>query len=151
MGRPSLYTPEVLETICEGLSKGIPLTVICEADEMPAPRTVMDWQASMPDVSAAIARARDAGEVALLEQCLKIADDGECDWVLSKKSPLVDTDHIQRSKLRIETRLKLLAKFNPKRWGDKLEVDNKGEMTLNVAVKRFTPDKPESTDEPDPA
>ena len=28
----------------------------------------------------------------------------------------------QRDKLRVETRLKLLAKFNPKRWGDSTQV-----------------------------
>lgn len=121
MGRPSLYTPEVVETICEGLSQGIPLTVICAEEGMPAPRTVRDWEAEMPDVAAAIARARDLGEVALAEQCLVIADDEAHDWTLSKKGVITDEVAIGRAKLRIETRLKLLSKFNPKRWGDKIE------------------------------
>ena len=32
-------------------------------------------------------------------------------------------DAIQRSKLRVETRLKLLAKWSPEKYGDKKQVD----------------------------
>lgn len=144
MGRPSLYTPELIETICQGLEQGIPLTHICAGDDMPAPRTVRDWEAEMPEVAAAIARARELGEVALAEQCLAISDEREGKAIMSdgqEVAVVFDSTAIQRNKLRIDTRLKLLAKFNPKRWGDKLELDNKGELTLNVGIKRFTPDK----------
>lgn len=39
---------------------------------------------------------------------------------------MLNGDHVQRSKLRIETRLKLLAKWNPKKWGDKLDLNHAG-------------------------
>lgn len=123
MGRPSSYTPELVDSICERLAQGEPMTVICREDGMPAPRTVRDWEAAMPEVSAAIARAREEGEYAMAEECLQIADDGRRDYqVLEDGREVVDHDHIQRAKLRIETRLKLLAKFNPKRWGDKVQL-----------------------------
>lgn len=134
MGRPSLYTPEIIKTICEGLSKGIPLTVICEADEMPAPRTVRDWEANDPNVAAAIARAREDGEYALAEQCLAIAEDERHDWVMSKKGEITDEVALGRAKLRIETRLKLLAKFNPKKWGDKQQIEHSGKLSLESLV-----------------
>lgn len=135
MGRPSLYTPEVVETICEGLSKGIPLTVICAEEGMPAPRTVRDWEADMPDVAAAIARARADGEVALAEQCLTIADDEQHDWELSKKGVVTNEVAIGRAKLQIDTRLKLLAKFNPKKWGDRIEVEHSGKVEIADRIR----------------
>ena len=55
---------------------------------------------------------------------------------MGEKSILVDTDHIQRAKLRIDTRLKLLAKWNPKKWGDKLDVDANVSTTITRKVFR---------------
>jgi hypothetical protein len=131
MGRPSLYNPDTITAICERLGQGEPLAVICREDGMPAYRTVKDWmderdaQGEMTEraafVSAAIARAREEGEDSIAADCLLIADDSGGDYRLGDKGLILDSDHIQRSKLRIETRLKLLAKFNPKRWGDKVE------------------------------
>lgn len=120
-GRPTRFTQAILEEICERLSTGEPEAVICRDEHMPAARTVRDWKLSMPDVAAAIARAREAGEDAIAADCLLIADDATGDYRLGEKGLLVDHDHIQRSKLRIETRLKLLAKWNPKRWGERIQ------------------------------
>ena len=89
-------------------------------------RTVYLWMAKDPDLNTAIARARDVGYDAMAEECLDIADNAGNDW-MERLDPegvpvgwQVNGDSIQRSKLRIETRLKLLAKFNPKRYGDKV-------------------------------
>ena len=38
-------------------------------------------------------------------------------------APSLNAEHIQRSKLRVETRLKLLAKWDPKRYGERQQVD----------------------------
>jgi hypothetical protein len=87
---------------------------------------VYDWMMKDPELSTAIARARDVGYDAMAEECLDIADNAGNDWMARLDADgvqvgwQVNGDHIQRSKLRIETRLKLLAKFNPKRYGDKI-------------------------------
>jgi hypothetical protein len=73
-------------------------------------------------VSQAIARARESGFDYLAAECLEIAEDGSNDYMASKHGPVLDTEHVQRSKLRIETRLKLLAKWDPKRYGDKVQL-----------------------------
>jgi hypothetical protein len=125
-----MYTMKLVESICERLSAGEPLAAICREDGIPAYRTVKDWMDGKPDVSAAIARAREAGEDALAAECLTIADDGRNDWIEARANEgdaKADTartngEVIQRSKLRIETRLKLLAKWNPKKWGDKVQL-----------------------------
>ena len=122
MGRPSKLTPAVLQTITDRLSKGEPLAVICRDEGMPSDRTVREWVETNKEVSSAIARAREAGEEAIAADCLLIADDSTGDYRMGEKGLLVDTDHIQRAKLRIDTRLKLLAKWNPRKWGDGLTV-----------------------------
>ena len=126
-GRPSKYDPEIAREMCELLSEGIPLREICRSDpKFPAWRTVYDWMKRDEDLSTAIAHARDVGYDALAEECLDIADNAANDWMErtdEQGKPIgwqVNGEHIQRSKLRIETRLKLLAKFNPKKYGDKL-------------------------------
>jgi hypothetical protein len=139
MARPSLYTPELIEAICADLEQGIPLTHICAGDDMPAPRTVRAWEAEMPEVAAAIARARELGEVALAEQCLTIADDEHHDWVMTKKGEVTNEVAIGRAKLQIDTRLKLLAKFNPKKWGDKQQVEHTGKLSLESLVAGSEP------------
>lgn len=131
MGRPSLYTAEVVEAICERLSEGEPLAQICRDEDMPAARTVRDWIAERPDVSAAIARAREDGEDRIAADCLEIADDGSRDYKPNEDGrEVVDHDHIQRAKLRIDTRLKLLAKWNPKKYGERTTVAGDPEAPL---------------------
>jgi hypothetical protein len=125
-GRPSTYDKDIARMMCEQLSEGIPLREICRQEGFPMWRTVYLWMAKDPDLNTAIARARDVGYDAMAEECLDIADNARNDWMERLDAdgvPIgyqVNGDHIQRSKLRIETRLKLLAKFNPKRYGDKI-------------------------------
>lgn len=139
-GRPSTFSQEVFDAICERISRGEPLAAICRDEGMPGRNTVYDWMAGNEALAGQFARAREKGFDAIAEQCLEIADDESHDWALSKKGPVIDEVAIARARLRVETRLKLLAKWDPKRYGDKLEVDNKGELTVNVTVKRFTPE-----------
>lgn len=121
-GRPSKYTPELVDEICLRLSSAEPLAVICRDAHMPSPSTVWQWMKDDAAISEAIARARIEGEEALGAQCLEIAD---------MPPPLtaaggIDSAGVQHAKLRIETRLKLLAKWNPKKWGDKVTQEISG-------------------------
>lgn len=139
-GRPSKYSPEVIEAICARLSKGEPLAAICREDGMPGRTTLWEWEQADKAISERIARAREEGEEAIAADCLLIADDAAGDFRMGEKSVLADTDHIQRSKLRIETRLKLLAKWNPGKWGDKLQTEHSGSLTIE---RRVFPAEPE--------
>lgn len=134
-GRPSKYSHAVIDSICEQLANGIPMAQICRQDGMPAYRTVKDWMDEDSErgrlVSAAIARAREEGFDAIAADCLGIADDGTRDYEQREDGTLVvNHDHIQRSKLRIETRLKLLAKWDPKRYGEKMQLADADGETL---------------------
>jgi len=121
--RQTKRTPEVEERIIEGLTDGVPLRVLCRQDDIPSWRTVYDWINADPSFASRVAYARDLGFEAIAEDILDIADD----------TPAI-SDHVQRSKMRIDTRLKLLACWSPKRYGNKQDVSigNKEGETLKV-------------------
>jgi len=136
-GRPSTFSPATADKICESLSEGIPLAEICRREGMPAVRTVSDWKRAVPEFSAAFARAREEGFDALAAQCLTIADDERHDWVMSKKGVITSEVAIARARLQVETRLKLLAKWAPKQYGDKLGVEHGVTEELAFVMQRI--------------
>ena len=121
--RQSKRTPEVEERIIEGLTDGVPLRVLCRQADMPSWRAVYDWINADASFASRVAYARDLGFEALAEDILDIADD----------TPAI-SENVQLSKMRIDTRLKLLACWSPKRYGNKQTVDvgNKEGETLKV-------------------
>lgn len=119
MGRPSLYSDDLLADICERLSKGEPLAAICREEGMPAYRTVKDWMDGRLDVAAAIARAREEGFDAIASSCMDIADSTD--------------DKPDCRKVRIWTRLQLLAKWDPKRYGERIQTDANINITKSAA------------------
>ena len=134
-GRPSTYDPAVATKICEQLSEGISLREICRQEGMPPWQTVYSWMERDASLVEAIARAREIGYDALAEECLKIADDGTNDYVEGERGPQLNSEHIQRSKLRIETRLKLLAKWSPKRYGERVQVAGDADNPVKVEAE----------------
>ena len=128
-GRPSKYTPELVAEIVLRISKGEPLRQICRDEHMPNWSVVYDWQNARPELSQRIAHARELGEEAIAQECLEIADNATNDWMEvngreGETAYKLNGEHVQRSKLRIETRLKLLAKWNPRKWGEKVDLNH---------------------------
>jgi hypothetical protein len=121
--RATKRTPEIIEEIIDGVANGVPLREVCRRDGMPNWRTVYDWLEADEEFAARFARARDIGFDAIAEDILQNVD-----------SVPAQGEYIQRSKLQVETRLKLLAKWSPKKYGDKQTVDvgNKEGETLKV-------------------
>jgi hypothetical protein len=126
MGRPRKITEKVAKAICEHLSDGVPLRAICRMEGMPNWRTVYDWMEADEAFSARIASARARGHEALAEQCIDIADDERDDWVLTRKGVVCDDQAVARGRLRVWTRLQLLAKWDPKRYGEKVTQEHTG-------------------------
>lgn len=140
MGRPSKKSDAVIDEIIDRVSRGTPLAEVCRDDHLPALRTFYDWAEADEALSARFARAREEGEEYIAADCLTIADDSRNDWMErqaeagDEKALQLNGEHIQRSKLRIETRLKLLAKWNPKKWGDRQTVNHEGKLGLEQLV-----------------
>jgi hypothetical protein len=94
------------------------------------------------------ARAREEGFDAIAEEALEIADDGTNDWKTREKESgetyeALNHEHVQRSKLRVETRLKLLAKWDPKRYGEKIDLTSSDGSMTPKGLGDFYGQKPE--------
>lgn len=109
-GRPSKFTPQIAAEIVQRLSSGEPMAEICRSHHMPDVSTVWDWTQKDESFSQSIARARISGFDMIAADCLRIADGNDG----------VEGDASMR-RVRVETRLKLLAKWDPKRYGDRIE------------------------------
>jgi transposase-like protein len=116
----SKKTPERIEAILQGLSRGTPLTVICRnigCDD----NTVRDWMKTDEELSSAIARARELGFDAIASEALDLIDAEP-----ARVEGRIDPGHVQWKKAQVDTRLKLLAKWDPKRYGEKTQTELTG-------------------------
>ena len=135
----TVRTDEIETAIIEGLSEGIPLRQLCRLHGI-SKSTVYNWIEADEEFAGRIARARELGFDQIAEEALEIADDSRNDWVVREDGDDGEADanrlnheHVSRSKLRIETRLKLLAKWDPKRYGDKLDVNSSHSFSPEMA------------------
>lgn len=133
-GRPSKYTKEIAEEIVQRLSEGEPLRQICRSDNMPEWRTIYDWMARDSELSAAIARARELGQDAIAEDILRELQD-EPERILSEGGGRIDSGYVQLLRTRADIKLKLLAKWNPKRYGDRVALAGDAEAPVVVQTQ----------------
>lgn len=133
MGRPSSYTQEIADAICQGLMEGRSLRSVCEADYLPTCTTVFRWLQSNDVFREQYARARDVQAEVWADELQDIADDGTNDFVeVAKKNGtqiVCDQENINRSRLRVDTRKWVISKILPKKYGDKLNIDAKVETS----------------------
>lgn len=132
-GRASLYTPALAQEIADRLSTGEPLAHICRDAHMPHPSTVRAWQDADNAFALVIARAREDGFDAIALECLAIANTPLEGVETTRRGRQVETkrsDMLGHRKLQIETRLKLLAKWDPKRYGEQTKVEHSGMIGL---------------------
>lgn len=144
MGRPSDFTPEIAEEICERIAttpRG--LDFICNSEErFPSARTVNKWLSERPEFVQSYVRARERQADLIFDECLEIADDASKDVKIvggeDYEREVCNTEFVQRAKLRIETRMRMAGKLSPKKYGDKLDLAHSG--AVNVMVQRFSDD-----------
>lgn len=111
MPQPSKRTPALMEELIERLSKGEPLARICDSDHMPSFQTVWRWEKENAEVREDLAQARALGTHYMADDCLQIAD-----------GPGDPAD----KRIRIDTRLRLIGKWNAKVYGDTAKVEVSG-------------------------
>ena len=136
--RPHSYTAEIHHEIVRRLATGEPLTIICGDEHMPDDDTVRRWGKDRPALESDIARARLRGFDAIAAEALAIANT-PCEGVetVTKADGGIEErrgDMLGHRKLQVETRLKLLAKWDPKRYGEKQQVEHSGGLTLEQLV-----------------
>lgn len=104
--------------LCDYVAGKMPLIRACDTLGVDR-RAVYEAIEKDAEFRTAMEEARAIGYDAIAEEALEIADNATLD---GDGKP--NKEWMQRSKLRVETRLKLLAKWHPKRYGEKLEVQS---------------------------
>lgn len=140
--RPQKYTSALGDRICAEVRSGKSLVKICSPSDMPHRSQVYRWL-RMPSLK----KFRDNFDLAIidrtdawLEEAVEIADDALFDIQYDDEGKeVLNREHIQRSKLRVETRLKLMGKLQPKKYGDRIDVTSGDEPIVPLAVFTMRP------------
>lgn len=130
-GRPSLYTPDLVERVLLKLALGwslrkIEVHVDDDGVEMPHKDTILTWRLKHEEFAEQYARAQEMGCEAIREEMREIADDGTNDFVErlafkgGTKTLEINGEAIQRSRLRWEDRRWYLGKKQPAKWGEQV-------------------------------
>jgi hypothetical protein len=136
-GRPSVYSDELATEICARIAAGESLRRICSDDKMPVMSTVMLWlvDGKHEMFSEQYAEARRIQAETLADELFDIADDGSNDWMEREGKDgeagyVLNGEHVQRSRLRLDTRKWYLSKVLP-RFADKQQVEHSGSLDVN--------------------
>lgn len=105
-------TPELCEELVARYAEGRPLKIVCQDEDMPSLRTVQRHRDADPAFDAMLIRARETWADSIAEEILSIIDE-PC----REK----DTAHAMDKRVRAEVRLKLIAKFSPRKYSDAAE------------------------------
>lgn len=154
IGRPSDFTQEKADEICARIADGETVRVICADDRMPAMPTLFRWLADERYAAfrEQYTHAREVQAERMFEEMLEIADDGTSDMHTvvrrGKEVEEVDWEHINRSRLRVDTRKWILSKMLPKKYGDKATLEHTGKDggPMQHAMTYFPPE-PKTADE----
>lgn len=149
IGRPSSFSWGVANEILDRIAMGESLRRICMEDTMPDQVTVYRWLRTTQDehhdwadeFRKQYAQAREYQADTFADEMNDIADDGSNDWMEQHDKDgnfigfKVNGEHIQRSKLRIDTRKWQASKLKPKKYGEKIDVTSGGEPVSNDPVE----------------
>lgn len=158
-GRPSIYTQETADEIIKEITRGEPLSRICDRADMPCIATVMTWVSHgntrkgqegnehFEQFLENYIRARESQTDVWVDESIKIVDNDSLDIGFKDDgkggaTAFFDRENVLRSKLRAETRLKVAAMQNAKKYGtqrvEQRYVDKEGNdiaVNINIASK----------------
>ena len=124
IGRPTTYSQETADKICELIARGMSLRAICASADMPAGGTVHRWLAEHQDFQEQYARAREEQADYFAEEIIEIADSVEA-----------ESASVAKAKLQIDARKWAASKIAPKKYGDKVEQQITGNLAIQADVK----------------
>lgn len=129
-GRPTLYSEELADVICERLADGESMRSISRDDGMPAMSTLFKWLREIESFSQQYARAKEECADMYAEDVIEIADNAANDWMENNdpENPgfRLNGEHIQRSRLRVDARKWIAGKLKPKKYGEKVSQEISG-------------------------
>lgn len=145
-GRPTIpYDPELAEEICERFAtqvKGLePILADLKAErgELPTPSlsVIYRWLEENPEFQERSARARQLRADTLADLRLQYALEpmiGTTTTTMEWGEQVKVGDNVSRSQLIVQTISKHIGQLNPKKYGEKQEIEHIGKLTLESLV-----------------
>ncbi len=127
MGRPSDYTKELAIEVCARLAEGQSMRKIAKDEHMPSVKTLFTWLGKHEEFLQQYEKAKAECADMYAEEIIEIADDSSNDYVDVQDengatgATRLNTEHVQRSRLRIDSRKWVASKLKPKKYGDKIQ------------------------------
>jgi hypothetical protein len=138
-GRPSKYSPQLVERMCEEIAKGMSVHRLCELDWTCSEKTFYDWLDQHPEFSQQYVRARERQADRMAAECLEIADDIESSLVAvpvkgGGEYLKADSAKVQQATLRVKARQWQMARMSPRRWGDRVVTEHEGNVVPQAVL-----------------
>lgn len=138
MGRPAQYDWDaVFNEVCDWLASGRTVLDYSRQEGKPSDVAIYQRAAADEEIGSRITRARAQGADRIAEGALDIADTPQVGVTITVDKDgekRVTEDMLGHRKLQVETRLKLLAKWNSGRYGDKSQVEHSGKLSLDGII-----------------
>lgn len=138
MGRKSEFNQPTADAICDRLANGLSLRAICRNKGMPSKTTVFKWLAQNSTFADQYARAREAQADLLVDEMVAIADTPKIGTKTKRtadgKVEKTTGDMVEHRRLQIETRKWVAARMRPKKYGDKIDVEQKTTVEAGDSV-----------------
>lgn len=124
-GRPTIFSDALADRICTELASGRSARSVCSDEDMPSMQTFWRWLRENAAFREQYTRAKQEAADALVEEMLDIADDATSDYAEDEQGRVrFNSENVQRSRLRIETRKWIASKLKPQRYGERLDLQH---------------------------
>jgi len=117
-GRPSLYSPELAQKLCDRLGAGELGVEIVKEPGMPSFATIHRWLGAHPDFRATYARAREMQAQACAERAV----------ISGRKATAEDA---AAARVRFDADRWLAARLDPKNYGDRVDHNIAGDLNIH--------------------
>jgi hypothetical protein len=122
MPRPSKYTPELSEKICEIISTSSRGLRSISKELNISTFSILKWLNENKEFSIQYARAKEMQADFMAEEIIEISDDNSNDTLSTDFGDKENKEWTNRSRLRVDARKWAASKLAPKKYGDKLEL-----------------------------
>jgi len=120
-GRPSIYSEELADKICDCVVDGKSLREISRLKDMPSWDTLLTWLKSKEDFASHYARAKNTQIDLFIDNILSKIDKLKTEG--DKKNVFAE---INKCRLEVDTLKWIACKLLPKKYGDKQEISLSG-------------------------
>ena len=100
---------------------GRSLKSILKDEGMPSINTFYKWIEGCEIKMNHYARAMNIRADYLFEEIIEISDDSSNDTIETDNGPVMNSEFVQRSRLKVDARKWVVSKMNPKKYGEKQE------------------------------